>query len=981
MTWLTGWNYRKSIIISNSGSTSTDYQVLITIDTASLITATKMRSDCGDIRFTDIDGSTNISYWIESGCNTSSTRIWIKIPSIPAGTKTIYLYYNNPSATTTSSSTDTFVDFIDYNDVGGWVMDTSYSSGSFSTPADNITHFASTVNNAALYYHSIVNPYNKIIIETVVKQYASGASNNEYINQISDTGRYITGNTFVLTDVVNQFSNGQTVSHNSWYRYIFKIDATSSTGLSWYRYNPDESLNFSIVNTTFYEAGALNQPISYIGIGKEGGSSYGVSADYKYWIVHKYAIPEPTTCIGGEEVPTVSWLSGWNRRKLMTVTGSTSGAQTDYQIKLTVHKATGADTSTDIYFGANVKDDFSDLRFTSSDGSTVLNYWIESVTGSAPYIATVWIKIPSIPISPCTTTIYTYYDNPSAVSVSNGTNTFPLYTDLKTSSYVSSLSISGPRYAYRGNITRFSASFDVPDFGFGDSAVRLPNNAITLEIYDGYLSHWYYIRTIVGGSVTNTPAIDSPSYTYPSTYTYDIIYSSSSSVQVYRNGTQIGPNIISGLPTASLGIVNFIPNATSQANWQFIRKYTSPEPTFSTTFAEQVDITYTYRKPITITSGNVLTNYQIPVTINTSELIHAVPTSKMRSGCEDIRFTSDSSGYNEQNWSVSYPYWIESGIDSSSTKIWIRIDSILTGSNTIYMYYGNQYVTSASDGQATFIDFVKDNLSGYLIVNNEDYDGNIVTASSGNVSIVSSQINITVPGPFASRGMSLFGKVPTTESSTITEFKIVNRNTVWMSCRIVLYGNHKYNYWGQRTYPNPTNSWRLVNNAAETNIGTPSYADTGIWFLKKNGTTYTTGADGIESGGSTATDVFGANSYVFAVTAWCTGTGGSIVYDWIRMRKYTATAPTVTISAEQTITAKSMSITPRESPCRIGICIVDVSVTWTNTGESVTFTPKIIVDSTTYSLDPTILPTGDTPIAFAVSGLPVGNHTICPVPN
>ncbi|MEM5832485.1 MAG: hypothetical protein QXT38_04240, partial [Candidatus Aenigmatarchaeota archaeon] len=46
------WMYRRPITISNSGSALTDYQVLVTLDTASLISSGKMRSDCGDIRFT-----------------------------------------------------------------------------------------------------------------------------------------------------------------------------------------------------------------------------------------------------------------------------------------------------------------------------------------------------------------------------------------------------------------------------------------------------------------------------------------------------------------------------------------------------------------------------------------------------------------------------------------------------------------------------------------------------------------------------------------------------------------------------------------------------------------------------------------------------------------------------------------------------------------------------------------------------------------
>jgi alpha-tubulin suppressor-like RCC1 family protein len=109
---LSGWSYRKPITISNSGSALTDYQVLVIIDTANLITGGKMRSDCGDIRFTDSDGTTLLNYWLESGCNSASTKLWVKVPSIPArSTKTIYVYYGNPSATSQSNGTNTFLAF------------------------------------------------------------------------------------------------------------------------------------------------------------------------------------------------------------------------------------------------------------------------------------------------------------------------------------------------------------------------------------------------------------------------------------------------------------------------------------------------------------------------------------------------------------------------------------------------------------------------------------------------------------------------------------------------------------------------------------------------------------------------------------------------------------------------------------------------------------------------------------------------------
>ena len=76
-----------------------------------------MRSDCGDIRFVDNNDSTPLNYWIESGQNSSSTKIWVKIPSIASGTNTIYFYYNSPTATYDNSigGNNTFILFSDFS--------------------------------------------------------------------------------------------------------------------------------------------------------------------------------------------------------------------------------------------------------------------------------------------------------------------------------------------------------------------------------------------------------------------------------------------------------------------------------------------------------------------------------------------------------------------------------------------------------------------------------------------------------------------------------------------------------------------------------------------------------------------------------------------------------------------------------------------------------------------------------------------------
>ncbi len=120
------------------------------------------------------------------------------------------------------------------------------------------------------------------------------------------------------------------------------------------------------------------------------------------------------------------WYLNWKHRKNIIIDGSSSETLLNYQMKYTIHKGSGIDTTTDIYCG-NINDDFSDLRFTKQDGKTLLNYWIQEYTAGDNAI--VWVKIDYIPISPNQTNIYLYYGKPGVVSASDVNNTM-IYSDL-----------------------------------------------------------------------------------------------------------------------------------------------------------------------------------------------------------------------------------------------------------------------------------------------------------------------------------------------------------------------------------------------------------------------------------------------------------------------------------------------------------------------------------------------------------------------
>lgn len=118
--WQPFFNYRKKITISTNNS-RTNYQIKITTDTQSLITAGKMLNNCNDLRFGDSHGN-SIDYWIESGCNTPSTVVWIEVADLTAPTTEIFMFYGNPGATSNSNAENTFVLYDNFDDgnYNGW---------------------------------------------------------------------------------------------------------------------------------------------------------------------------------------------------------------------------------------------------------------------------------------------------------------------------------------------------------------------------------------------------------------------------------------------------------------------------------------------------------------------------------------------------------------------------------------------------------------------------------------------------------------------------------------------------------------------------------------------------------------------------------------------------------------------------------------------------------------------------------------------
>src|SRR3990167_4191157 len=104
----TSWAYRRKITFDNSAQTEnlTNFPVLVKLD-STRINYSNTQDSGQDIRLTDSDGTTLLSYEIEKWDETGSSYVWVKVPQIDASSSTdsIYMYYGNTSATDAQAAT------------------------------------------------------------------------------------------------------------------------------------------------------------------------------------------------------------------------------------------------------------------------------------------------------------------------------------------------------------------------------------------------------------------------------------------------------------------------------------------------------------------------------------------------------------------------------------------------------------------------------------------------------------------------------------------------------------------------------------------------------------------------------------------------------------------------------------------------------------------------------------------------------------
>ncbi|MGI6278201.1 MAG: DUF2341 domain-containing protein [Patescibacteria group bacterium] len=316
--WNETWLYRKAVNISNdNGENLTDFQVAVTIDTASLITDGKLQNDCADLRFTDINGKV-IPHWIEEnnpGCNDVSTKVWVKVPTVYDGTDatTIYTYYGNASATNSEDSKDVFEFFDDFStdttDNYAWTtVDTNSPTNSHNWNQENNWVEIRTGDNDAESSSKNTNlPSSGHAHILMTKRLDYPSANTQYLDIIQDSSNYY------------RFEwQGSAYSDQGIYKRInaSTVDSSEETGTidaddTQYRIDTYWTPNKMILEIDGVERKNINTtntteitPTSFLFFNSQ------INQDWELIFISKYTSIEPTTSLDSEEIspgPVAYW--------------------------------------------------------------------------------------------------------------------------------------------------------------------------------------------------------------------------------------------------------------------------------------------------------------------------------------------------------------------------------------------------------------------------------------------------------------------------------------------------------------------------------------------------------------------------------------------------------------------------------------------------------------------------------------------------
>lgn len=203
---LTNDVYRSTVTITNSsGGALSDYQVKISL-TSSNFAFANSTSDGRDVRIFDADDATSLFFHIAAwDQNAQTATIWVRVPNLPTGDKSIYLHYGNSSLTSASSPENTY---YFYDDFSGSSLDTdkwsSYSGESVGSGLLNLNVSSNNQAGSEDYVYGNYSMTNWSVMEIRNKSTATNATNRFGFS--SERTTFYLNSTYYLG--IQKFSDG-----------------------------------------------------------------------------------------------------------------------------------------------------------------------------------------------------------------------------------------------------------------------------------------------------------------------------------------------------------------------------------------------------------------------------------------------------------------------------------------------------------------------------------------------------------------------------------------------------------------------------------------------------------------------------------------------------------------------------------------------------------------------------------------------------
>ena len=280
-----------------------------------------MRSDFNDLRFTGLDGKTQLSYWIENKTDGVSANIWVRMPTIPLGGSIMYMYYGNSSAKAGSNMHNAFEFFDDFSDDSGlWNLTKGGDGGTTLTEGNAMVYAGSSSGNYGKFVTkqsypvvntSIMTSY-RLFVRAVFIRFpkCAYALSSAYISPVSNTWSIrsygytpMPNHTQETCFSIGTYKDGVRRPCGSWGPYInAKINTTES---SFYAYK----------NNVHVYTGNLSSktpsPYSLLSVGEDYSFLDVLHMQVDYFIMRKYVNPEPFVVFGDAQNITSSNSGPW----------------------------------------------------------------------------------------------------------------------------------------------------------------------------------------------------------------------------------------------------------------------------------------------------------------------------------------------------------------------------------------------------------------------------------------------------------------------------------------------------------------------------------------------------------------------------------------------------------------------------------------------------------------------------------------------